>query len=275
MRFLGFFSLLLVLVGLGLAIWQPQVWDLLTIAPSPAPNLEAEAEAPSHPAADSKPKPKSKPAPQPDPESYQTLIQGLETQRSQLAQQYAQAGSAAERQRIEAEAQGILESELPKLMNCWLGTPWDFNGTSETPGQGKIACGYFVSTVLRDAGFQVERFRLAQQASQNIIATFLPRSELHITASTSYEKFLEKVTARGPGVRIVGLDSHVAFLVVNEDLSINFIHSSGIRPWKVVNESKSQARVLQASNYRVTGILTRNSEVLKGWLTQTKWNTKT
>jgi hypothetical protein len=43
--------------------------------------------------------------------------------------------------------------------------------TSETPGRGEIACGYFVSTVLRDAGFGVERVRLAQQASERIVRT--------------------------------------------------------------------------------------------------------
>jgi len=211
----------------------------------------------------------------PSPETYKILIEELETKRSQFSQRYNNSNNEAEKQAIEEEARSLLESELPKLMKCWIGTPWDFNGTSDTPGQGKIACGYFVSTVLRDAGFEVERFRLAQQASQNIIATFLPRNELHITASTSYEKFLKQVISRGPGVRIVGLDSHVAFLIVNKDLSINFIHSSGIRPWAVVNESKNEALVLQASNYRVTGNLTGNSQVIKGWLNQSKWPTKT
>ena len=160
-------------------------------------------------------------------------------------------------------------------MQCWLGTPWDFNGTSQTPGEGKIACGYFVSTVLRDAGFQLERVRLAQQASQNIIRTFLPRDAIHIRVGTPYETFLQQVVARGPGVRVVGLDTHVAFLIVNPDQSINFIHSSGARPWTVVNEKPAQANVLATSNYRVTGILTRNQKVLQGWLTQTPWPTKT
>ena len=42
-------------------------------------------------------------------------------------------GSIAERRFIEF----VVDSLLP----CWYGTPWDFNGITETPGQGKIACG--------------------------------------------------------------------------------------------------------------------------------------
>ncbi|HEY1086629.1 MAG TPA: hypothetical protein VGE37_03005, partial [Archangium sp.] len=36
---------------------------------------------------------------------------------------------------------------------AWAGTVWDFNGTSTVPGEGKIACGYDVTTVLEQAGF--------------------------------------------------------------------------------------------------------------------------
>lgn len=213
--------------------------------------------------------------PEPDPERYRTLIDDLANERKKLAARYVASESSAEEEEIEDQARALLETRLPELMRCWLGTPWDFNGTSETPGEGKIACGYFVSTVLRDAGFEVERFRLAQQASQNIIGTFLDRDEMHITASTSYEKFLQQVIARGPGVRIVGLDSHVAFLIVNPDQSINFIHSSGARPGTVVDEKRSQAGVLAASNYRVTGNLTASQKVLQRWLSAAAWPTQT
>ena len=40
---------------------------------------------------------------------------------------------------------------------AWIGTKWDFNGITEVPQQGKIACGYFVTTVLRDAGLPAVR----------------------------------------------------------------------------------------------------------------------
>lgn len=246
---------ILLLLTLPLALWLALQWS---------PSLEIPSILPA-----------ATPRAKPDPERYHAIIDELAREREQLAADYLAAEADAERVEIEDQARTLLEAQLPELMRCWLGTPWDFNGTTETPGEGKIACGYFVSTVLRDAGFEVERFRLAQQASQNIIATFLERDEMHITASTSYEKFLQQVIARGPGVRIVGLDTHVAFLIVNPDQSINFIHSSGARPWTVVDEARLQATVLAASNYRVTGNLTASRQVIQKWLTEAPWPTQT
>lgn len=212
--------------------------------------------------------------PAPDPVRYQELIAELAEQRKALAARYASARTAQEFSAVIVESRRILETTLPEMMRCWLGTPWDFHGTCETPGSGKIACGYFVSTILRDAGFEVERFRLAQQPSQRIIATFLPREKMHIRAGLTYDKFLDQVTSRGPGIRIVGLDSHVAFLVVPESGDIRFIHSSGAAAKCVVDEDRENAGVLQRSKYRVTGNLTSSNEVIYSWLIGEKWPTK-
>lgn len=213
---------------------------------------------------------------QPQPELYQKIINQLAEEKTHLASRYAQARSAQEISAIISESCLILEETLPQMMRCWLGTPWDFNGTCQTPGSGEIACGYFVSTILRDAGFRVERFRLAQQPSQNIIGTFLPRKEMHITAGQPYSEFISETTARGPGIKIVGLDKHVAFLVIPSTLpaSPRFIHSSGGTPKCVVDEDRENATALRNSRYRVVGNLTRNDQVIHRWLTGQAWPTK-
>lgn len=210
----------------------------------------------------------------PNPELYRQLIEDLKARRISLAERYSRARTAPEISQVIKDSRGTLHRDLPALMRCWLGTAWDFNGTSATPGSGKIACGYFVSTILRDAGFKVERIKLAQQPSQNIIATFLPRSEMHVRAGQSYDDFLNEVTSRGPGIRIVGLDKHVAFIVVEEDQSIRFIHSSGGYPYCVVDEDRDNATALQNSKYRVTGDFTHSDDVIHRWLVGEKWPTK-
>jgi hypothetical protein len=204
----------------------------------------------------------------PDPERYEELKQELELKRSGLARRYNAARTAGEILAVQTDAKETLENNLPKLMRCWLGTTWDFNGTSQVPGEGKIACGYFVSTVLRDAGFRLERIRLAQQPSQNIIATFLPRSQMHIEAGMNYDRFLEKMKARGPGIRIVGLDRHVAFIVVQKDGEIRFIHSDGGNAQQVVDQDQENAHSLRKSKYRVTGNITRSDDLIHQWLTE-------
>jgi len=54
------------------------------------------------------------------------------------------------------------------IFEYWMQTPWDFNGHTDTPRKGEIACGYFVTTTLRDMGVQLQRYKLAQQAASVI-----------------------------------------------------------------------------------------------------------
>ncbi len=203
--------------------------------------------------------------PVPDPGRYKTLTEDLERWRTDLAKRHAKAGNASERAIVEADARVILEHALPVMMRCWLGTGWDFNGTAKGPGEGKIACGYFVATVLKDAGFKLDRYQLARQPSQNILRSFLPKSSCDLTVDEDYQQFAAGVGKREPGVYVVGLDTHVAFLVV-EDGDFRFIHSSGSRPWCVVDEGPEEAGVLRRSSWRMLGNLTAEPAVIRQWL---------
>lgn len=202
---------------------------------------------------------------EPDPVTYALLVTDLARWRTELAQRHATARDDAQRRAVESDARVILETALPAMMQCWLGTPWDFNGTAKKPGDGRIACGYFVATVLRDAGFLVDRYKLAQQPSENILRSFLPKSSCSLTFGKDYQEFVGELEAREAGVYIVGLDTHVAFILVGGD-GFRFIHASGSRPWCVVDETRDEAEVLKRSNWRMLGHLTADREVLKRWL---------
>ena len=159
----------------------------------------------------------------------------------------------------------ILEHTLPEMMHCWLGTPWDFNGTASKPGGGRIACGSFVATVLMDAGFQVDRYQLAQQPSGNILRSFLDKDDCPLTVGKPYESFAANVEQSDRGIYLIGLDTHVGFLVVGGN-GFRMIHSSGSRPWCVVDEDRADAHALQRSNWRMLGNLTADAKVLRCWL---------
>lgn len=197
----------------------------------------------------------------------------VERWRKDLAARHAKAKTPAEKEQVLVETRRFLEKVMPEMMRCWLGTQWNFHGTSEVPGQGNIACGYFVATVLRDAGFRVDRYKLAQQPSQNILRSFLPRESLNLRVGVPYETYAAEMRASEPGIRIVGLDSHVAFMVTGPD-GFRFIHSSGSKPWCVVDEGEKDAEVLRRSNYRVQGSLTADREVLRRWLAGKKIEVK-
>lgn len=203
--------------------------------------------------------------PEPDPVTYAVLGSELETWRKNLASRHAAATTDVARKLVEQDARVILELVLPAMMRCWLGTPWDFNGTAATPGGGAIACGYFVSTVLKDAGFQVNRYDLAKQPSENILRSFLPKEACSLTISKSYAKFADDMSSATPGIYLVGLDTHVAFVVVDAS-GFRMIHSSGSRPWCVVDENRDEAHVLQNSKWRMLGNLTESASLMRAWL---------
>ena len=210
-------------------------------------------------------------SPQPDLETYLTLSGELNRHRERLATRLA-AATPEEEERVLAEARFLLENGLPRLMRCWLGTPWDFHGSAHQPGSDAVACGYFVSSVLQDAGFNVEWGKLAQQPSQGIIATFLPREDMNIRVGDDYDEFMDAMQTSESGVYLVGLDSHVGFLVVSP-ADLRFIHSSGSPPHCVVDEARENAGTLKRSRYRVVGNITSNHAVLRSWLENSRFAT--
>lgn len=212
--------------------------------------------------------------PVPDPERYEILIKEIQRWRTDLARDYGQARNAEEKAAVEHDARLILELILPEMMRCWLGTPYDFNGTAEKPGEGKLACGYFVSTVLRDAGFRVNRYKLAQQPSQNILRTFLPSESCELRMGEEYDKYVDWVEKREPGIYLVGLDTHVGFIVNKAD-GLHFFHSSAAGKVGVVNENREQAHALRNSNWRLLGGLTLEPGVIRMWLKGGKIAVKT
>lgn len=204
-------------------------------------------------------------SPQPDPATYKTLVSELQRWHQELAEKHRHAKDDAARAAVENDARIILEQALPAMMRCWLGTAYDFNGTASKPGGGQIACGYYVATVLMDAGFRVDRYELAKQPSENILRSFLEKASCSLSVGKSYDAFTADFSKASPGIYLVGLDTHVAF-AVNGGGSFRFIHASGSRPWCVVDEGPAEAGVLQRSNWRMTGNLTADPAVIRRWL---------
>jgi hypothetical protein len=197
--------------------------------------------------------------------NYKELLARLEAKRLGLASRYQQA-SSAERAALMAEARIVITQAIyDEIFPAWYGTAWDFNGTSEIPQQGKIACGYFVTTVLRDAGLKVQRVRLAQQASEHIILSLTTEPLVKRFRRVAIGDFVNAVKEWGPGIYIVGLDVHVGF-VVNTGDEVYFIHSSYVDPFMVVSERAIESPVLIASKYRVLGKVFADDRLISDWL---------
>lgn len=212
--------------------------------------------------------------PQPDRETYEVMKGDLDRWRKKLQDRHRKARTEEARRVVENDARVLLETVLPEMMRCWLGTPWDFNGTAAGPGKDPVACGYFVSTVLHDAGFRLDRFRLAQQPSSRILTSLIPGNTCRLMVDLPYEQFTNEVNRMDAGVYVVGMDTHVAFLVLKPE-GFRFIHSSGSQPWRVVEEERENADVLQRSRWRMLGNLTADAALLRKWLAQESISVRT
>ncbi len=152
---------------------------------------------------------------------------------------------------------------VQQLIPYWIGTTWDYNGVTQEPGRGSIACGYFVTTVLRDAGVHINRVKQAQCASELMINSLTRVKENY--SRLSFADFIQKVKAKGKGLSIIGLDNHTGFLYFDGE-QLYFIHSSYVGDGKVAKEIASENSILQNSNYKVVGYISRDAQFLKSWM---------
>lgn len=148
--------------------------------------------------------------------------------------------------------QTLLNNIRDSLFVCWYGTEWDFNGITEEPGKGKIACGYFVTTILRDLGVPVKRYKHAQMPSEDMINSLCLKNNITRYANEPIPSFVEKMKAKGVGLYIVGLDFHTGF-ILNDGQDIYFVHSNYAGKKIVMSELANESSVLATSKMKMIG----------------------
>jgi hypothetical protein len=158
-------------------------------------------------------------------------------------------------------SKAVVETIIPG----WIGTPWSFNGTTEKPRQGAIACGYFVTTVLRDAGLDLARIKLSQCASETMILALIQAQYVQHFRNTSMDNFIQSIQRQGYGLYIVGLDNHTGF-IYNDGEEIYFIHSSYVGTRAVQKDKAATNWILQQSKYKVLGKISADEKVLDRWM---------
>jgi len=204
---------------------------------------------------------------------YADRVVALEKKRKELGAEYAKAKSQKAKQRIRGRAREVVLGAVRRdLFPAWDKTAWDFYGTTTTPGEGKIACGYYVTTVLRDAGFKIERAKLAQQPSERITTTLVPADEIWRFRKGDEKGVMDAIRDKGDGLYVVGLDDHVGFLdVVGKE--VRFCHASYTHDADVRCEDPLGAVPFE-SDYHVVGRLF-SGPMIDAWLSGTTIETRT
>lgn len=151
-----------------------------------------------------------------------------------------------------------INTDIP---NYWIGTKWDFNGTTQQPKTGTIACGYFVTTILDDFGIKLKRTYLAQQVSSVMISELCKKTSIkNFSTIQQMERYLKN--RNNHEIYIIGLDFHTGFIIRDNDKNY-FLHSNYINKEGVLKEEISNSRALHASKSFMIGSLSQNEEIFK------------
>ena len=194
---------------------------------------------------------------------YEALKKSITEKQQYFSKKYA--SSDTEKQKdIVREAQVYLTTTISdSLFPNWYGTPWNFNGTTKVPKQGTIACGYFVTAILSDAGFKIPRVKWAQSASEPVIVMIATNVQRFRNQPMS--KLIDYLNKQGDGLYIVGLDYHVGFISKRGN-NLRFIHSSYYHPETGVMAEPLEGRnPLNDSRYRIIGKLL-DTEMTLNWI---------
>jgi len=197
---------------------------------------------------------------------YPSTKDEISRKQDEFKTRYRQAISGEEKNEIIQESKDYIFKYLTeRIFPAWYGTEWDFNGTTRTPGEGKIACGTFVVYTLQDAGFKIPS-GMAKQPAENIIKNLIAPSGIRrFSNSAPMERILGWIESKGESLFIVGLDIHVGFIIYKND-KITFCHSSYYNPpLKVVNQDAMERSPLTDSRYRVVGKIL-DDKMMKKWI---------
>jgi hypothetical protein len=204
---------------------------------------------------------------QPVAGNYDTLKSSVNLKRQDFKNAYLSAASETEKETLLKEAGQYLKGFLlDSIFPHWYNTPWDFNGYTDKPQEGKVACGYFVSTPLKHCGFNLNRFKLAQQYSVNIVKILSSGDSVKSYRGISAKDFILKTkNTLKDGLYAVGLDFHVGFLLYEKG-EVFFIHSNYREPVAVVRENALESVALNDSKVFVLCNITENEELIRKWI---------
>lgn len=156
---------------------------------------------------------------------------------------------------------------LNEIIPYWYGTVWDFEGHTDIPNKGEIACGYFVSTTLRDMGLNLNRYRLAQADPLTEAMTIaIKKRYISIFSMDNYSNVRDILQSLDDGLYFVGLDYHVGYLY-KKDYQFYFIHSNYLDR-KVMIEKAEFSQAFYSNYYYLTKI-SNNHDIALAWINQT------
>lgn len=159
-----------------------------------------------------------------------------------------------------------LHNELiNRIFPYWYGTSWDYNGYTNIPREGSIACGYFVSTTIKHLGFNLNRYDIAKMYSSDIVKILCVND---YWICNDLQTFLDKMKSEPDGIYIIGLSNHVGFIERTKGRTY-FIHSNYLGSNGVEKELADQSIALSYSTIFWLGNFSNNPKIRDAYFQKT------
>lgn len=154
-----------------------------------------------------------------------------------------------------------------QIIPYWYGTGWSFSGHTAVPKRGKIACGYFISTTLKDMGLNLNRYKLAQKSPFDEAKVLSCGAEITTIAHEDPNQALAEIKRHiQKGVYFIGFDTgHVGFLVKKKE-QLLLVHSNYLAPVSVCVEPLETARVFKTFKKFHLVDISNNESLIQKWL---------
>jgi len=163
------------------------------------------------------------------------------------------------------------ENLLNQIIPYWYGTTWSFTGHTSKPGEGEIACGYFVSTTLKDMGININRYKLAQQNPINEARSLnIDKEVVEISKATTKENIKALKEYLEEGIYFIGFDqSHVGYVLKRKN-QLFLIHSNYINSEGVIIEPIEKSEVFSSFQRFYFAEISTNKTLLERWISNKK-----
>ncbi|NHF61404.1 hypothetical protein FK220_018770 [Flavobacteriaceae bacterium TP-CH-4] len=198
----------------------------------------------------------------PDSLSYGEMKTGIANLRKSLAENFRE-GTVT----MDSIQEKFVENLVDNIIPYWLDTPWSFEGHTAVPKHGKIACGYFISTTLRDMGLRLNRYKLAQKGPLDEAKALSCGEKIYSVVEMDPEKaFSEIDRITKDGIYFIGFDKgHVGY-VLKRNSALYLVHSNYLYPALVRIESLKDSRVFQSYTTFHLVAISNNSTLMQRWL---------
>lgn len=199
-------------------------------------------------------------------QAYELACRHVYDQQARLAKNYMEAKASQKKQIREEAKEAIFQAITQKILPHWNETEWDFNGITREPTKGVIACGYFVATILQHAGIELDRRKMGQCSSSDLVKSLCDTTSIQTFRNKNFAGFWEYLSEKAPdGLFIVGLEKHTG-LIAKKGRTITFVHSRKPRLAGVIFEDAGKSLSLHNSKIHVIGNVLENQTLIERWL---------